>query len=159
MTSCFEGLLEYYRVTGIEKWRDAAVNLGRRICESEVSVIGTGGCWHELFDHTKTRQLATNYTGVQQETCVTVTWMKFCLQLLCLTGDSRYADELERSAYNALLGAINFEKSPLNNGFPFDSYSPLTAGKRGQKVGGNQLLHDRNRFFYRQSTTQMNQLF
>ena len=112
--SCFEGLLEYYRVTGIEKWRTAAINLGNRIRESEVSIIGTCGCWHELFDHTKTRQLSTNYTGVQQETCVTVTWMKFCLQLLCLTGDSAFADEIEKSIYNALLGSINYEKTELS---------------------------------------------
>jgi DUF1680 family protein len=39
------------------------------------------------------------------ETCVTVTWMKFCHQLLRLTGQSRVADQLERSLYNALYGA------------------------------------------------------
>ena len=140
--SCFEGLLEYYRVTGIEKWRDAAINLGRRICESEVSMIGTCGCWHELFDHTKTRQLSTTYTGVQQETCVTVTWMKFCLQLLCLTGESRFADEIEKSVYNALIGAINHEKSQHHGGMPFDSYSPLIISTRARSTGGKQILHD-----------------
>ena len=140
--SCFEGLIEYYRVTGIEKWKEAAMKFGKLVYESEVSIIGSCGCWHELFDHTVKRQLTTVYTGQMQETCVTVTWMKFCLQLLCLTGDSRYADELERSAYNALLGAINFEKSPLNNGFPFDSYSPLVMGTRARYTGGRKELSD-----------------
>ena len=144
--SCFEGLLEYYRVTGIEKWREAAVNLGNRIRESEVSVIGTGGCWHELFDNTKARQLATNYTGVQQETCVTVTWMKFCLQLLCLTGDSAFADEIEKSIYNALLGAVNHERCPQHSGLPFDSYSPVLFGARAREVGGTQFLADGSRY-------------
>ncbi len=140
--SCFEGLLEYYRVTGIEKWREAAINLGHRICESEVSIIGTGGCWHELFDHTKSRQLATNYAGVQQETCVTVTWMKFCLQLLCLTGESRFADEIEISIYNALLGAVNHDRCPQHGGLPFDSYSPILFGARARETGGRQTLAD-----------------
>ena len=140
--SCFEGLLEYYRVTGIEKWREAAINLGRRIRESEVSVIGTGGCWHELFDNTKARQLATNYTGVQQETCVSVTWMKFCLQLLCLTGESAFADEIEKTIYNALLGAVNHERCPQHGGLPFDSYSPILFGARAREVGGKQTLAD-----------------
>ena len=140
--SCFEGLLEYYRVTGIEKWRTAALNLGNRIRESEVSVIGTCGCWHELFDHTKTRQLSTTYTGVQQETCVTVTWMKFCLQLLCLTGDSAFADEIEKSIYNALLGAVNHERCPQHGGLPFDSYSPILFGARARETGGRQTLAD-----------------
>lgn len=142
LISCFEGLVEYYRATGEEKWRTAAVNLGRRIRESEVSIIGCCGCWHELFDHTVTRQLSTEYTGVQQETCVTVTWMKFCLQLLCLTGDSAYADEIEKSAYNALLGVVNFEKNPQHGAMPFDSYSPLVPGTRAKATGGRQLFAD-----------------
>lgn len=140
--SCFEGLIEYYRVTGIKKWKDAALKFGKRVIEHEVSIIGSCGCWHELFDNAAKRQLATVYTGLMQETCVTVTWMKLCLQLLCLSGDSRYADEIERSAYNALIGAINFEKSPLNNGFPFDSYSPLTMGTRARYTGGHKILSD-----------------
>lgn len=140
--SCFEGLIEYYRVTGIEKWKQAALRFGRRVYENEVSIIGSCGCWHELFDNAAKRQLTTVYTGQMQETCVTVTWMKFCLQLLCLSGDCRYADEIERSVYNALLGAINFEKSPLNNGFPFDSYSPLVMGTRARYTGGRKVLSD-----------------
>jgi hypothetical protein len=39
------------------------------------------------------------------ETCVTATWMKFLYQLLRLTGDVKYADELEKNLYNGLLGA------------------------------------------------------
>jgi DUF1680 family protein len=39
------------------------------------------------------------------ETCVTTTWMKLCDNLLRLTGDPGFADEMERSAYNALLSA------------------------------------------------------
>ena len=39
------------------------------------------------------------------ETCVTVTWMQVNLQLLRLTGDGKYADELEKSVYNHLLAA------------------------------------------------------
>jgi hypothetical protein len=43
------------------------------------------------------------YQGM--ETCVTATWMKLLFQLLRLTGDSQYADQLEISLYNALLSA------------------------------------------------------
>ena len=158
LTSCFEGLLEYYRATGIEKYKTAVINYAEAVMASEISVIGSCGITHELFDHTRTRQ-TVRYDGVQQETCVTVTWMKFCGRLLELTGDSRCADEMERSFYNAYLGALNtehkespyaYEKYILKDGhdhyvstfMPTDSYSPLTPGKRGQKIGGNQLLHD-----------------
>ncbi len=148
--SCFEGLLEYYMVTGEEKHRQAVINFGKAVIDSEVSIIGSCGVTHELFDHTRMRQTVA-YDGVMQETCVTVTWMKFCSRLLELTGDSIYADEMERSFYNAYLGAINIEhkeskyadsKNTASTFLPFDSYSPLTPGVRGKKVGGFQILPD-----------------
>lgn len=136
MMSCFEGLLEYYRVTGVEKWRRAVVNFARRVRLTEISVIGSSGCTHELFDHTIVRETNTRYNGVMQETCVTVTWLKFCLQLLSLTGESEYADEMEISLYNAMLGSINYHKDPRNGSMPFDSYSPLLFNTRMRGVGG-----------------------
>ena len=142
MMSCFEGLLEYYRVTGIEKWKRAAVNLADLIAASDITVIGSAGCTHELFDHSRIRQLTTEYFGVMQETCVTVTWMKFCYQVLCLTGNSKYADEIERSVYNGMLGAINYDRHSGNGGFPFDSYSPLLFNTRLTGVGGRKTMAD-----------------
>ncbi len=156
LTSCFEGLLEYYKVTGKEKWKTAVLHYAQAVLDSEISIIGSCGITHELFDHTRTRQTVA-YQGVMQETCVTVTWMKFCSRLLDLTGESRYADAMEQSFYNAYLGALNTEHgvsayirkrfsdpSYLPTNLPFDSYSPLTPGKRGQMVGGHQILPDKS---------------
>ncbi|MBQ8812919.1 MAG: glycoside hydrolase family 127 protein [Lachnospiraceae bacterium] len=158
MISCFEGLVEYYCATGNEKYKTAAVNFAKAVIESDVTIIGSCGCTHELFDHSKVRQTA-KYDGVMQETCVTVTWMKFCARLLVLTGESIFADCIEKAFYNAYAGAVNTEhkqcdyiydkfirreKNPyfVDTFLPFDSYSPLTAGKRGVKVGGAQILSD-----------------
>ena len=140
MMSCFEGLLEYYRVTNIEKWKQAVINFANRVRLSDISIIGSAGCTHELFDHTLVRQTNTLYNGVLQETCVTVTWIKFCYQLLCLTGNSVYADEIEKSVYNALLGAVNFNKNEKNGGLPFDSYSPLLFNTRMRGIGGQKYM-------------------
>ena len=152
--SCFEGLLEYYLATGIEKHRTAVINFANAVRKSEVSIIGSCGVTHELFDHTRTRQ-TVRYDGVMQETCVTVTWMKLCSRLLALTGESVWADEMETSFYNAYLGALNLNhleadniaKKKADTGMvstfmPFDSYSPLIPGKRGVQVGGEQTLAD-----------------
>ena len=136
MMSCFEGLLEYYRVTGVEKWRVAVENFARLVAQSDITIIGCAGCTHELFDHSSVRQLDASEKGIIQETCVTVTWMKLCYQLLSLTGDSFFADRMEQSIYNALLGSVNTEKCVTNNGLPFDSYSPILPGTRGRKTGG-----------------------
>ena len=68
---------------------------------------------------------------------------------------------MEQSFYNAYLGALNtahnscdyiryrfVEKTPteglVDTFLPFDSYSPLRAGKRGELVGGLQLLPDKS---------------
>ncbi len=142
MMSCFEGLLEFYRVTGVDKWRTAVINFTNRVKNEEISVIGSAGCTHELFDNTASRQCNTEYNGIIQETCVTVTYMKLCYQLLCLTGDSAYADEIENSLYNAYLGTINYNKSDLNGGLPFDSYSPLLFNNRCRGIGGQKIMAD-----------------
>ena len=154
MMSCFEGLLEYARVTGEQKYLDAVVRFAHRVMESDVTVIGSCGCTHELFDHSTFRQTSTDYEGVMQETCVTVTWMKFCMQLLYLTGDPAFADQIEQSLYNAYLGSLNTEHKipgglPMEKypdlkpeALPFDSYSPLTPGTRGRQIGGLQVMSD-----------------
>lgn len=159
LTSCFEGLLAYYYATGIEKYKVAAINYGLAILNSDTSIIGSLGTTHELLDHTTVRQTYQR-GGREQETCVTVTWMKYCASIYRLTGDVRFADAIEQSFYNAYLGAINtelrhsgymrykFRNNPemlarLKDSFmPFDSYSPLTPGVRGLAVGGNQVLSD-----------------
>ena len=40
------------------------------------------------------------------ETCVTVTWLQFNAQLLRLTGEARFAEQLERTALNQLFGGL-----------------------------------------------------
>ncbi len=151
MMSCFEGLLHYYRLTGNEKHKIALLNLGQRIMESELSIIGCSGCTHELFDHTAVKQTQTDYKGIVQETCVTVTWMRFAEGLLELTGEVAFADAIEQSFYNSYLGSFNTDRVPFSDYprqpdvpqvLPFDSYSPLTADRRGRKVGGYNVFPD-----------------
>ena len=152
MMSCFEGLLALYQVTGNGDYRKAAVNFADMVAETDITIIGCAGCTHELFDHSAVKQ--TEYSDVvMQETCVTVTWMKLNYRLLLLTGESRFADRIERSALNAMAGAVNSEcqtmhrtkamvytngepESVQHESFPFDSYSPLFNNRRGEKVGG-----------------------
>ena len=148
MISNFEGILEYYRATGEEKYLVMAKNFARLVMDSDITVIGCSGTTHELFDHSCITQFDPAFDGIMQETCVTVTWMKFCHQLLCLTGDPVYADQIEISAYNAFFGAININHNICKGqDFPFDSYSPLLNGVRGQLVGGYRDLI-RKRFWW-----------
>lgn len=142
MMSAFEGLMEYYRVTGIEKWRTAACNFGKLVAESDITIIGCSGCTHELFDNSYVKQANTENLIIMQETCVTVTWIKFITQVLLLCADASLVDEIEKSVYNALLGAINTEHSDALAGFTFDSYSPLLMATRARALGGTQRMRN-----------------
>ncbi len=155
MMSCFEGLLEFYRITGVEWYKTAVINFANKILETDFTVIGSCGCTHELFDHSTVRQANTNNGDVQQETCVTVTLMKFMYQLTRLTGDSKYIDAFEQSFYNGYLGSFNTENviEPMIirdhpdwaiEALPFDSYSPLTADTRGKGIGGLRVMSDKH---------------
>lgn len=102
MMSCFEGLCELYRVTGDSSYLNASVKLAEGVLSRETTIIGPGtSIEHWCGGHTK----QTTAIDRPMETCVTATWMKFLYQLLRLTGDVRFADELERNLYNGLLGA------------------------------------------------------
>lgn len=150
--SCFQGLAEYYFVTHEEKYRLAVINFAKRLLRTDVTVIGCCGCTHELFDHSAFAQTDDEFSGIMQETCVSVTLIGFCMQLLRLTGDPLYADTAEISLFNDWLGALNTHKNILSmkskdgsiySAFlPFDSYSPLRDGVRGKKVGGFQRMEN-----------------
>jgi DUF1680 family protein len=122
MLSLFEGLLEYYRVTGNGHWRQATLNLYRNIREKEITLIGNGGVDQPY--HPQVLGEAWDYTALEQtnpkmdrmmETCVGVTWLKFCSQLCRLTGDPSTIDEIEKYAYNGLIGAMK----PEGDGFSY----------------------------------------
>lgn len=156
MTSCFEGLLEYAEVKNDKKWEQAAINYAYKILDTDFTVIGSAGCTHELFDHSTVRQANTTNEFIMQETCVTVTLMKFFGRILKITGDSRFADAIERSFYNAYLGAENPQgfmddraenmQGIVKKGFPYDSYAPLTLGRRGKQAGGFMILEEGNTY-------------
>lgn len=108
ITSCFEGLMEYYRATGNEKWKEAALKLYENVAAKEIAIIGTccglGPGGTENFAHSALHQTCPVRDGL--EACSAPRWMAFCLHLLELTGESKYADDYELSLYNAVLGSI-----------------------------------------------------
>ncbi|MDR1369933.1 MAG: glycoside hydrolase family 127 protein [Dysgonamonadaceae bacterium] len=102
MMSCFEGLCELYRITGNRTYFEACSLFVGSIIRDEIMLVGSGSV-HEIWCDGKACQHGALYQGL--ETCVTVTWMKLLYQMLRLTGDSKYADQLEISLYNALMAS------------------------------------------------------
>ena len=120
MMSCYEGLLELHRVTGNPDHLAAVVKTYQNIRDTEINVAGSGAsmeCWYGGAAK------QTSQARHMMETCVTMTWMKLGQNLLRMTGDPSIADDIERSAYNALLASM------LPDGSSFAKYSPL-AGHR-----------------------------
>jgi DUF1680 family protein len=121
MMSCYEGLLELHRQTGEASGRVAVERLVQGIRETEITVVGSGSS-AERWCAGARRQHESVPSWM--ETCVTATWIKLLAQLHRLGGDPRLVDDLERSAWNALLGALG------RDGSWWAHYSPL-AGPRG----------------------------
>jgi DUF1680 family protein len=116
MMSCYEGLLEMYRITGETSYLKAVEAAVRNIIDTEINIAGSGSafeCWYKgiLFQ--------TEPTYHTMETCVTMTWMKLCLSLIRVTGNPLYADQVEKSAYNALMASLKYD------GTEIAKYSPL----------------------------------
>jgi DUF1680 family protein len=116
MMSCYDGLLELYRITGEQSYLHATEMAVKDIIDSEINIAGSGSafeCWY------KGAKYQTEPTYHTMETCVTMTWMKLCFNLLRITGNPVYADEIEKSVYNALLASMKYDGSQIAK------YSPL----------------------------------
>jgi len=125
MMSCYEGLLELYRLTGKEEYKEAVEKTWENIRDNEINIDGSGSameCWFGGKD------LQTLSILHYQETCVTATWIKLSQQLLRLTGEEKYADAIETAYYNALLGAMK------PDGSDWAKYTPLS----GQRMEGSE---------------------
>lgn len=135
MLSLFEGVVEYYRATGDRRYRTAALRLFGSVNAREITLIGNGGGdwpystgmggegWCDTaFEQTNPKM------NRMMETCTGVTWLKYCSQILRLTGDSAAMDAIEKYAYNGLLGAMK----PDGCGF---SYCNLLNGAKTTNSG------------------------
>lgn len=99
------GLARLYRATGREDLRRALDLQWQAIRDHHLSLGGGpfGGIGH------RSREVF-NPAGVFDpeayiETCSVLAWIQLNRELLAITGDVRHAEEIERSAYNDLLGA------------------------------------------------------
>ena len=135
MMSCFEGLCEYHRVMGDPEALATVKTFWDKVIEEEITLLGSGGAdapfnlgpgTGEQWNRTKFEQTNPDI-DLMMETCVTVYWMRLCHQLLRLTGEVKYADELEKSLYNAIFGALKPDGH-------FFEYFPRFNGERNPKV-------------------------
>ncbi len=118
MMSNLVGLCELYRATGERRLLNTCVLAHDDIVENQMYL--TGGT--SLGEHFQDPHHLPN-TGDVSENCAQVTWMQLAIQLLRLTGEAKYADTIERVAYNHLLAA----QKPSGDALCY--FTPL-AGKK-----------------------------
>jgi len=136
MLSCFNGILELYRTTGDPKLLEACRDAWQDIVDHRLYITGaasSGEHFHVDFDLPN--------VGSPGETCVTTTWVQFNAQLLRLTGEARFAAQLEHVVLNQLFGAQQPDGVawcyyvPLEGKKPYSSqltgHCCLSSGPRG----------------------------
>jgi DUF1680 family protein len=104
MLSNLVGLSELARATGDRAFLEPVLNAWSDIVSKRLYLTGSasqGEHFHGDFD-------LPNPSGAHvAETCVTTTWIQLNLQLLRLTGEARFGNELEKTIYNHLAAAQN----------------------------------------------------
>ena len=99
------GLAKLHRANGDAALLRAAVSVWRSIRDHHLTLGGGpwGGVGHRSREVFNPATVFSPYGYV--ETCSTLAWIQLNRELLAITGDAAYAEEIERSAYNDLLGA------------------------------------------------------
>lgn len=123
MLSCFKGVSEMLDALP-DAYRSSVLCCYQAVRDHEIMITGTGGATNfgETWFNGRFRQ-TWNDIGKLGETCVTVTWIQYCGFILSISGDSAVADEMERAAYNALLGGMKPDGSNWTHRNP----TPLSA--------------------------------
>jgi DUF1680 family protein len=101
------GLAKLHKATGDPRYLQAVLNMWTSIRLHHLTL--GGGPWggvglrsREIFNHHSFFS-PTGYV----ETCSVLAWIQLNRELHLITGDAKYAEEIECSAYNDLLGAMD----------------------------------------------------
>lgn len=99
-TSCVEGMVELYKVTGEKQYLTAVVNIHEALVKWERTPVGSVS-FNDKYAG------AAGLINTLSEICDAVYWNRLSFQLFKLTGEEKYIGEIERTLYNALLCAYN----------------------------------------------------
>jgi uncharacterized protein len=126
MLSCLNGALEYHRTVGDPEILQACLNAWQDIVDHRLYPTGTASYrefFHGDFDFPNVDDVG--------ETCVTVTWLQFNAQLLRLTGEKRFADQIEKTVLNQLMGAQSCDGTKWGYYVQMEGIKPYTNNLDG----------------------------
>lgn len=99
MLSCFDGIIELYRVTGEPELLESAVRFHALLKQSELNLLFSVG-FNDIFHH------AAAQINAITEPCDVIHWMRLCGELFLETGDKSYLDDFELAFHNSFLAAV-----------------------------------------------------
>lgn len=98
--SCFDGIIELYRVTGEEKYLTAAENFYELLERDEKNILFSVGYNDQYYN-------AAHEQNSMTEPCDVIHYIRLCSELFKLTGKAKYLDSIELAYYNSLLASAN----------------------------------------------------
>ena len=124
------GASEIYRETGDNRLFNAAERIWNDIVDRKLYITGAVGAlpvgiskrgfkvW-EAFG----REYHLPHRTAYNETCANITWGMFCRSMFMVTGQAKYADEMERLIYNAGISGISTAGDAFNYANPLRWYN------------------------------------
>lgn len=100
------GLAKLHRATGVADYLTAVENMWWNVRDHHLTLGGGpwGGVAHRSREVFNPGGFFSPHGYV--ETCSVLAWIQLNRELLSIGGDARYADEIERTAFNDLVGAM-----------------------------------------------------
>jgi len=99
MMSCYDGIIELYRVTGEEKYFLAVSRFFDMILKHERNILSSVA-FNDVFGD------AAYDLNCMTEPCDVIHFMRLAHELFSLTGARKYMDAFESAAYNALFASV-----------------------------------------------------
>src|SRR5882672_5773512 len=114
-----QGLVELWRITGEQRYRDAFIHHWRSIRRWDRRNTGAFSSGEQATGNP--------YAPTAIETCCTVAWMALTIDYLGLTGDPQAADDLELATLNGGVGAQHPSGSWWTYNTPMDGVRQASA--------------------------------
>ncbi|HSN08298.1 MAG TPA: beta-L-arabinofuranosidase domain-containing protein, partial [Hanamia sp.] len=125
MLANLNGLVELYRLTGNENLLKPVLIAWEDIVKNRLYITGTASSFEVFKGNDIFPASDKDHMG---EGCVTVEWIRFNQNLLDITGQLRYEEQIEKSIYNQLFGAENPESGCVSYYTPLMGIKPFSCG-------------------------------
>jgi len=99
MMSCFEGIIELFRITGENHLLESAIRFHSALKSGEYGLLFSVG-YNDIFANA-----SSQINGIT-EPCDVIHWMRLCSELFLETGNKAYLDDFELAFYNAFLASV-----------------------------------------------------